>query len=415
MLMLTAEGFGAKSTTEVDAILAALRRGERRNLFGVAPAGPAPPFPNPDPAWGPQFVFIPVFYPGTTASSDATPLTVGANDEFTGTDFIVAPVKSTPIEGVVMLDNGEPVLGVPLRLDRRGPTLPSGMTMFSVKGETSDKDGHFTIRGAAPGLYVLTAQKRITSTSADGTEASSTFFGRAEFQLGDDPANVQLRLRREVELNGRIVFGPMSPAGQPPAASTAVISLVPRALATMQTGSQSRSINVDVDGTGMFHIPEVPPGTYDFQATVRDNPGWRLQSATMNGADVLDAPLVIDAAPLAQAVLTFTNHHTVLAGSLQSPTGTPPPEYSVLIFPADRGLWRPQSRRVRATRPAMDGAFTVDDLPAGDYLVAALTDVEPSEWDDSVFLAQLAPGAVRVHLSDGERQSVTIRIAGGRR
>jgi hypothetical protein len=52
------------------------------------------------------------------------------------------------------------------------------------------------------------------------------------------------------------------------------------------------------------------------------------------------------------------------------------------------------------TRPATDGAFRIRGVPPGDYLVAALTDLEPGEWNDPALLDQLVPSAVRLTLRD---------------
>jgi hypothetical protein len=58
-------------------------------------------------------------------------------------------------------------------------------------------------------------------------------------------------------------------------------------------------------------------------------------------------------------------------------------------------------------RPGTDGRISFADLPAGDYLLAALTDVEPNEWQKPDVLAELAPAGVR---SPSERASENIRI-----
>ena len=59
------------------------------------------------------------------------------------------------------------------------------------------------------------------------------------------------------------------------------------------------------------------------------------------------------------------------------------------MFPANKAYWVPQSRRILSTRPGSDGHFKFPNLPAGDYLIAAVTDVEQGEWYDPAFLAQL--------------------------
>ena len=65
------------------------------------------------------------------------------------------------------------------------------------------------------------------------------------------------------------------------------------------------------------------------------------------------------------------------------------------------------------TRPANDGHYTVAGLPAGDYRVAALTDVESGEWNDPGFLAGLVDASIKVTLVEGQKTSQDLRLAGG--
>jgi hypothetical protein len=64
------------------------------------------------------------------------------------------------------------------------------------------------------------------------------------------------------------------------------------------------------------------------------------------------------------------------------------------------------------TRPATDGAFSVRGVPPGDYLVAALTDLEPGEWNDPALLDQLVVSAVRLTLREGEITRKDFMIGG---
>jgi hypothetical protein len=65
-------------------------------------------------------------------------------------------------------------------------------------------------------------------------------------------------------------------------------------------------------------------------------------------------------------------------------------------------------------RPDADGRFIVRDLPAGDYLISALTDVEEGQWNDQAFLAELASHApITITLGEGEKKVQDIRVGGG--
>jgi hypothetical protein len=71
------------------------------------------------------------------------------------------------------------------------------------------------------------------------------------------------------------------------------------------------------------------------------------------------------------------------------------------------------SRRIQSVRPSTDGKYIVRNLPPGDYLLTAVTDIEPGEWYDPSLLEQLVRGAVKVTIADGEKKTQDLRLAGG--
>jgi len=134
----------------------------------------------------------------------------------------------------------------------------------------------------------------------------------------------------------------------------------------------------------------------------------------VDGRDILDRPLEMGLADdVEEAVATYTSRHSELSGTLQLPAGAPATDYFIVVFPADEGLWRSGARRVQSTRPGTDGRFAFRDLPGGRYLLAALTDVEPTELADTAFLQQLATAAVAVDVADGATTVQDLRLAGG--
>jgi hypothetical protein len=141
-----------------------------------------------------------------------------------------------------------------------------------------------------------------------------------------------------------------------------------------------------------------------------------VRSATAgSGGEWLDG--LVDIAPGAgesTLQIVATDRRSEIAGTLQAASGVPAPEYFVVVFPADKALWT-AARRVKSTRPDNDGRFAVRDLPAGQYLLAALTDVEPADLSDARFLEQIAPAAIRLTLADGEQKVQDVRLAAASR
>jgi hypothetical protein len=88
-----------------------------------------------------------------------------------------------------------------------------------------------------------------------------------------------------------------------------------------------------------------------------------------------------------------------------------PARYHVVIFAADGNYWTAPSRRIRSIRPAADGKYTLPALPPGDYLLSAVTDIEPGEWYDPVLLDQLSRSALKITLAEGEKKAQDLRLA----
>jgi hypothetical protein len=139
-----------------------------------------------------------------------------------------------------------------------------------------------------------------------------------------------------------------------------------------------------------------------------------LKSAMVNGRDTLDFP--IDMRPnedITSALLTFTDRAQVISGTLQDSTGRPTPDYTIIVFAADKSYWTPQSRRISTARPGTDGTYSIRGLPAGDYRLTAVTDVEPGEWFDPAFLQQVVGQSIAISIQPGEQKTQDLKLAGG--
>jgi hypothetical protein len=115
---------------------------------------------------------------------------------------------------------------------------------------------------------------------------------------------------------------------------------------------------------------------------------------------------------VANVSVGFGDTSTDLKGRLQSAFGQPTADYTVIIFPADQRYWVPLARRMRSTRPSTDGAFAFNGLPAGEYRLAAVTDVDAGAWYDPALLQELLPASVSVRLIDGQPVVQDLRVSG---
>jgi hypothetical protein len=164
-----------------------------------------------------------------------------------------------------------------------------------------------------------------------------------------------------------------------------------------------------VDADGKFRVSDIVPGTY--RLTAMGLGGWRPAAAEINGRDALDFPLDVKPGDdITGATVTFTDRTTELDGTLQEASGRPTAEYTIVLFPKDPRYWLPQSRRIQGVRPATNGQFTFQNVPGGDYLLVAVSDVEVGQWFDAGWLRELAGAAMPITIRDGEHKTQDVRV-----
>src|SRR5205085_9677185 len=100
--------------------------------------------------------------------------------------------------------------------------------------------------------------------------------------------------------------------------------------------------------------------------------------------------------------VVFTDKQSEINGTITDTQGAPIPDYTVLAFPTDSSLWRPQARQIMTARPDQTGKYRIRGLPPGEYYLATVDPAEQGEGFEPAYLDEHRSGAVRVVLSDGD-------------
>jgi Carboxypeptidase regulatory-like domain len=378
-----------------------------RQVNSTGQAGPAVPA-----HWAEMSTYAPTFYPCTAMQSDAAVIPVGAGEERAGVDLQIQLVPTSRITGTVAAPQGVPVEGLQIALIANDRI--SGLPFSGFSSARTDKNGAFTFPGLMPGRYTVTARVGSPPPGARGGSAppasAASLFALEDVTVTGSDINVSLAMRPGVAVSGQLVFEGTTP---PPAS----LSGIRVNLGAVQTGNGA-TLGVpaaNADARGRFTFTGVTRGHYRLSASVPGSTptgGWHLRSAVIGGRDSLDFPAELGNADVDGAVLTFTDRVTELSGTLLDVSGRPAPEYFIIVFPTNRTFWTPQSRRVQQVRPGVDGRFVVRNLPAGEYQIGAVTDVEQGEWYDPAFLQELAASTpITITLAEGDRKVQDIRIA----
>jgi hypothetical protein len=129
--------------------------------------------------------------------------------------------------------------------------------------------------------------------------------------------------------------------------------------------------------------------------------------------DLLDAPLRLAPGEHVRGVtIMLSDRRTELSGTITTAAGAAFSDLFVLAFPADATLRAPRSRRVQAVRPDSSGRFVIANLPPGEYLLCALSDIDDGQWNEAGFLEPLVAASVRVALGEGEKKVQDLRLGG---
>ena len=422
---------------------------------GAAMSGATPDVPAP-PANGRPVAYAPTYYPGTPDVAGATVVTLGPNEERLGIDFATTMVPVASISGRVLGPDGVPPknANVTLQLAQTSSTSVIDQLMggfgLGTPGLRVGTDGRLSGSGITPGRYRLIVRGAPGGGAADRAAPSlnipgaagaaamlggmmagvtgATLWSSEDLDIdGRDIEGLEIRLQPGLTVSGTIQFegdDPQAPAD----AARVIVTMNPAsreaksALETLAGMFQSTMGGGKKDGT--FVVAGMVPDTY--RATFSppgamspllgsSNPGgWVLKSAMLNGKDLADVPFEVRAGDdIKGVVVTFTKVVTRISGKVQDATGRPVSGFPIVVFPTDRALWSPGSRRILSAKPASDGTYKVSGLPAGEYYLCALTDLDPNDLYDSAFLDQLVAGSFKITLSDGEKKVQDLRLGGG--
>lgn len=358
--------------------------------------------------------YAPVYFPGTTQAGLAGAVSVGVSEEELGVDFQLQRVALTKIAGQVLVPPGVTASNVQVRLVDRS-SMVQGVQQFTVR---SGREGTFEIMSVPPGQYQLSASVAVSAprppesgvAPSDPREAGAgrRLWAQADVQVdGGYSPNITLTLQEGMTVSGALAFDGAAPL--PPQLNRVRLTLAPHG--QMMSSLGLATISAVPDANGRFTFIGVTPGQYRIRAS--GAAGWTLRSVIADGRDALDYWVEVRPGEnVANVSVAFGDTLTDLKGTLLSAFGQPTADYTVIIFPSDTRYWVPLARRMRSTRPSTDGKFSFVGLPAGEYRLAAVTDVEPGAWYDPALLQELLSASVSVRLTDGQPVVQDLRVSG---
>jgi hypothetical protein len=334
--------------------------------------------------------YAPTYYPGVTSTVEAGRVAVGAGQEQAGIDFSLRLVPTARVRGVVTSPGAGAAVRARVMLI---PDDPGGALRAPGYRAGTEADQTFTIESVPPGRYVATV-------NAGGGRDVAPLFARQSITVsGTDIEGLVLTLTPGATVSGVVRFEGLGA----PADSTRTAGVSLMAFDQSFSGAGNASVNAD----GSFRLANIPPGRHALR--VRTPKGWAVKSVTLDGRDVVDEIFDVKGTQAISGVeIVLSDRAAGISGVVKAagdPGGT-----TVIVFPADSARWVPQSRSIVTTQVDGEGRYIVEGLTAGDYLIAAIEDVEQGEWFDPAFLQAIAGNAERISLNEGSRETKDLRL-----
>ena len=381
-------GLRAVSPADVRQALADVR--EVRTRRPLTPPASKPSIPE-----EPQrrFAMASVFFPGTTVAAHARLVSVGHGEEKNGIDFQVDYVPVARVAGSVVASTGGGTRAyVRLIPDPHETLLDEG----AFRAVATEPDGTFAFDYVPPGRYVLAARASADGSMALRYDATSSLWASTELVVnGEDIPNVALVPVPGLTIEGRIVF-----QGTTRAPRLAALRML--GLPLWSRSSPGGSPTMIVGDDGRFTVPSVPAGHYlpEYAAGIRTPIGaWWLKSIVIAGQEALDSPLELRES-VGDVTVTFADTPSELTGRVVDSAGNPGSYCTVVVFPVERRSWFFNSRRIAAVRPDLQGRYAVRNLPPGNYLIVARSDLDPLEWFDPGSLEKLGASAAALTIQN---------------
>ena len=333
-----------------------------------------------------------------------------------------APVSTGLVRGQLQAEPGLQIARVDLHL------VPTGSDSLATDLDTAsaltDAEGRFVFPAVPAGDYNLVskasppAAARATGPTAvvgaGGAAVSGDAVTVGQMPVrqgharclstpvtvnGGDTTDVAPALHAGFHVAGAVTFE--GATSQPAAGLLTKISVI----ADSADGRTIPFTSVTPGSDGRIALPELCPGNYLLRLVVPSP--WHFRGAVVNGKDAADTPLVVADRDIDGVAFVLTDRDTTLSGTVRARQTRSQASLTVIAFPADRRLW-PATRRLKSVRVATTGEYAIPDLPPGDYVVAALDDDPPRDWQSAGRLETLLGSGSHVSIAEGDHKTLDL-------
>jgi hypothetical protein len=302
-------------------------------------------------------------------------------------------VPSARVSGQVVTPNGSQLVNLVMSLTSRDGAVSGPVGTPSLR-----PDGRFAFANVPAGRYQLRVRAQ--------TEKSDEVLCAAYVVdvSGEDIPDILLTLRPGARLEGQVLVDSRRAAKAPPLNTL-------RVRARFSDGSVFGDMVGTVGANGTFTVNGVMSGAHQVVVDGLPSP-WVVKSVLLRGSDIIDRHLDVNVAERIRDIrVTISDESSIVRGVVRTASGEVAARTGVLVFSQVPLFWMRTNRRMRVAYTDANGHFTVEGLPAGEYVALALASVDEGDLGRPDRLRAFQAEGVPFRLdSDGAQADVKLQV-----
>ncbi len=334
------------------------------------------------------------FFPGVSNAATAERVQLSLGGTRADIDFAIAGAPTVTVRGQLVNPDDVALATASVTMS---PESNDGLGLGVANAVLTRPDGSFEFANVPPGDYRLRAIGRTT-------QPGPTLFGSFEFLVRDaDVGNAVVFLRPGARLLGQVEIADGATTLAPELAELWVSA--PLADGEMGSGLTRSQLVED----GRFDLT-TPEGNRVVRLEGLPAP-WSLESVLYRGRNIIDIPFKLQSGGEPERVrLVLTDQASRMTGMVHDQTGRPITDRAVIALSINPTFRHPGSRHVRLTFPDLTGHYDVAGLPAGVYLVAALSGIQEGDLYDASMFQEISAAGAEVVIETGAVTTFDVQI-----
>jgi Carboxypeptidase regulatory-like domain len=379
---------------------------------------------------------LPTYFPNSVALEQAQAITLGRGETVSDADVVMAEGTPSIVKGVLVASDGQPIGNGNISARMTGANDVGGFD----SGTGVQPDGTFRLQ-LPPGEFQLFARAAGRLPPNQPVKPGDEQYAAVRITVpGGTVESIAILLGRGATASGRVVFEGPSPVPPPPAAATARVPMFNPEDPTCRSGQVTIEPDWSFKVEGLIGTcMALPHGSFG---------RWTVKAVTFRGQKLLDRSFTFEPGQhYGNIQVVVTDRRSQVDLVVTDELGAPTRDYVAVAFPADKERWTQLSRYVRTYSPAplppgiqdtavaqvriagspagsgevigivrgatnfryqIPGAH-LSDLPAGEYYLIAVDDMEPDDSQDPAVLERLIASATKIFVSTDTPLEVPLR------